>query len=73
MNNNRELDQEEVRQRLNEFIEEQGLKVKKVAEMLHLHAQTVTAFRSGGKDLSNKTLVLIDNLMNTYEVKYRVL
>jgi len=73
MDNNRELDQEEVRQKLDVFLEEQGLKVVKVAEMIQISKGLLSSFKTGNAELGKKSLLMLDNLMNTYEVKYRVL
>ena len=70
MDNEKKLDQEEIRQRLNEFKAKHDLKHRKLSAMLEVSESHLSEFLRGQRVISDKLLVHMNNLMKTYKVTY---
>ena len=72
MDNKNKLDQEEIRQRLNDFRKEEELTIRKLSVMLKISKAHLGQFLRGKHTASNKLLEQMDMLMKTYKVTYRL-
>lgn len=55
--------QQEIRQMLNTYIAETGVKAKFIADKLGVHESVISVFRKGKRDLYPETLNAIENFL----------